>query len=70
MAREGFSYTIPTSKFVSAPGVNHHVYINARLVGTVQTMDEAWELVGNASFGACYEIRGDDGFIFEDTIPY
>lgn len=70
MTSERVTWTIPTSQYESKPGVNHHVYINSRLVGTVTDPDAAWDLVGKAPFGSCYEIRGDDGFCFEDTIPF
>lgn len=47
----------------------YNVYLNWKFVGSVDTEEEAWDLIEEGSWGDIVEVRDDNGKIREEFIP-
>lgn len=48
----------------------YRVYINGVLKEIVYTEAEAWDVIGESSFGSLYEVRDAEGNVYDQFIPY
>lgn len=48
----------------------YKVEINLKIVDTVHSEDEAWDIIGKAPFGSLHAVYDENGDIREEFIPF
>jgi len=47
----------------------YYVYINLTLKAVVGTTEEAWNVIGESTFGSLHHVEDENGDIVEEFIP-
>lgn len=49
---------------------NYWVHINWRKAQRADTVEECWDIIGQAPFGSLYEVSSPKGLPVDDFIPF